>query len=147
MRVVRTWLGLDPGWSGGLGVLATDADGNVQARAFPWPDTAEDTWRLLATYTGSVAVIESVHAMPKQGVSSTFKFGVHFGLLQGLLAAAHISHTFVTPGVWQRAMGCLSRGDKRVTKTRCQQIFPGIPVTHRTADGLLLAEYCRRTTP
>lgn len=41
-------------------------------------------------------------------------------------------------------MGCLTNGDKNITKQRAQQLFPSAKVTHKIADALLLAEYCRR---
>ena len=50
----------------------------------------------------------------------------------------------VAPQVWQKVLGCLSRGDKNVTKAKAQQLFPAIKVTHAIADALLLAEYARR---
>ena len=90
------------------------------------------------------ATIEAVHAFPKQGVSSTFKFGVNYGLLRGLMIAGAIPFEEVSPLKWQREMACLSKGDKNITKARAQQLFPGIKITHATADALLIAEYARR---
>jgi Holliday junction resolvasome RuvABC endonuclease subunit len=92
----------------------------------------------------SIAVLEKVHAMPKQGVSSTFKFGTSFGELKMALVAAGIRFELVTPVQWQTFMGCRSKGDKNVTKQRAEQLFPGLKVTHKTADALLLAEMGRR---
>jgi crossover junction endodeoxyribonuclease RuvC len=83
--------------------------------------------------------------MPKQGVSSTFKFGVNYGFLRGMLTAHKIPFEEVTPQKWQKAMGCLSKGNKNVTKAKAQQLFPNLKITHKVADALLIAEYCRRT--
>ncbi len=91
------------------------------------------------------AVIEYVASSPQMGVVSAFKFGQSYGFLRGLLLANKIPFEEATPKKWQRAMGCLSKGDKNVTKARAQQLFPEIKITHGNADGLLLAEYCRRT--
>ena len=82
--------------------------------------------------------------MPKQGVASSFKFGVSYGLLRMALIASGIPWEEITPNQWQKALGCLSRGDKNTTKARSQQLFPRIKVTHAVADALLLAEFCRR---
>ncbi len=91
------------------------------------------------------AIIEYVASSPQMGVVSAFKFGKSYGFLRGLLLANKIPFEEATPKKWQGAMGCLSKGDKNVTKARAQQLFPQIKITHGNADGLLLAEYCRRT--
>lgn len=50
-------------------------------------------------------VIEQVHAMPKQGVSSTFKFGMGCGIIRGVTGALRLSTTLVTPGQWKAYHG------------------------------------------
>ena len=50
------------------------------------------------------AYIEDVHAMPGQGVSSTFSFVRGFGLWEGIVAALGIPYTLVSPVRWKRAM-------------------------------------------
>ncbi len=44
---------------------------------------------------------------------------------------------------WQKEMGCLTKGDKNVTKRRAQELFPTLKITHAIADALLIAEYGR----
>lgn len=123
--------------------------GAADVFALKMPDTERDVWGRIVD--GGVrsertvfAVIERVHSMPKQGVASSFKFGRSYGFLRGCLIASGIPFEEVTPQVWQKALGCLSRGDKNVTKARAQQLFPSLKITHATADALLLAEYARR---
>jgi hypothetical protein len=41
-------------------------------------------------------------------------------------------------------MGCLTKGDKNVSKKRAQELFPSIKCTHATSDALLIAEYGNR---
>ena len=48
--------------------------------------------------------VESVHAMPGQGVSSMFSFGRGFGVILGVLAALDIPYTLVSPQAWQKAV-------------------------------------------
>ena len=141
--VNRTFLGIDPGQSGGIAFV-----GEGLLLAFSMPNTERDLWGLMGgreRYGGDVfAVIERVHSMPKQGVASSFKFGQSYGFLRGCLIASGIPFEEVTPQVWQREMGCLSKGDKNVTKARAQQLFPALKITHATADALLLAAYAQR---
>ena len=91
------------------------------------------------------ACLEKVHSMPGQGVASSFKFGQGFGHLEMALTAAKIPFTYVTPQKWQKELGCLTNGNKNVSKSRAQQLFPHIKCTHAISDALLIAEYCRRT--
>jgi len=79
-----------------------------------------------------------------QGVSSTFKFGVQYGTLKGILTALRIPFELIRPVDWQRALGCMTKGDKNISKAKAQQLFPDIKVTHAKADALLIAEFCRR---
>lgn len=46
-------------------------------------------------------VIESVHSMPKQGVSSTFKFGMGTGIIHGVSGALRLPLTLVTASMWK----------------------------------------------
>lgn len=137
-----SYLGIDPGVSGGLALVSNGA-----AEAVKMPATEADCLQWLEERRAKVthALIEKVHSRPGQGVSSTFKFGKNYGLLRGLLVALRIPFEEVAPGKWQRALGCLSGGDKNVTKAKAQQLFPALRVTHATADALLIAEHCRRT--
>ena len=149
------YIGIDPGASGGIAWLR---DGTATLRKMPASeqdilDVLAAIWQDREDFApsepmevkhGLYAMLERVHAMPGQGVASTFKFGASFGALKMALTASRIPYDLVPPGVWQRAMGCLSKGDKRVTRNRAQQLFPGLKITHATADALLMAEYCRR---
>jgi len=94
------------------------------------------------------AMLERVSAMPRQGVSSTFKFGCQFGLCIGLLTAFRIRYEMVTPVKWQSAMKCRTGGEKKVSRAAAQRLFPDLDwrVTDHEADALLIAEYCRRVT-
>ncbi len=140
------YIGIDPGQSGGIACLTAVGDVWYAAKM---PETERDSWRLLvdtsaAPRIGCQALIEQVHSMPKQGVSSSFKFGQSYGFLRGILIASEIPFDQVTPQRWQKAIGCLTKGDKNVSKAKAQQLFPAVKVTHAIADALLIAEYCRR---
>ena len=50
-------------------------------------------------------MIERVKAMPKQGITSAFQFGVGFGPVLGVLQALHLPTAFVTPAVWKASYG------------------------------------------
>ena len=137
-------LGIDPGMSGGVGII--EDDGTVVTFAFS-KLTEKDIADLISGFEkeGTFAYIENVHSMPKQGVASSFKFGKSFGFLLGCLACAEIPFELVSPQKWQKFMGCLTHGDKNISKAKAQQLFPTLRITHANSDALLIAEYGRRT--
>ena len=139
-------IGLDPGANGAAVLLREDGTVDIaQFSKMTQADIAEtlSEWTM-DTETGYHAYLEQVHAMPKQGVSSTFKFGMGFGFLVGCLTALKIPFEYVTPNTWQKYLSCQSKGDKNVTKQKAQQLFPNERVIHATADALLIAEFGRR---
>ena len=137
------FIGVDPGQSGA--VVALDECGHV-VRVVKNDGTERDTFEAFCGYENSdvFAIIERVHSMPKQGVASSFKFGQSYGFLRGCLVGSCAVFSEVTPQQWQKTMGCLTHGDKNVSKQRAQQLFPREKITHKTADAFLIAEYCRR---
>jgi Holliday junction resolvasome RuvABC endonuclease subunit len=138
------YLGIDTGKNGGIAIINRGFQGLVQA--FALPDTERDIADLLSRLKPRIdfALIERVHSFPGQGVASSFKFGMNYGFLRGLLIALEIPFGEVQPEKWQKAMECLTHGDKNISKARAQQLFPSIKVTHKTADALLIAKYCQQ---
>jgi len=148
---MKLTIGIDPGASGGIAFIPDDNPSG--AWAVKMPETLADLWdaiydcspeRTTCEYSPHCC-LEKVHSMPGQGVASSFKFGQGFGHLEMALTAAKIPFTYVTPQKWQKELGCLTGGDKNVSKSRAQQLFPPIKCTHAISDALLIAEYCRRT--
>lgn len=150
----NAYVGVDPGKSGGISCLPCDINGNViheKIKAVKMPETERDVWEHFRHLKldefrdyNLKGAIEKVFAMPKQGVSSTFKFGTNYGFLRGMLIALEIPFIDVTARKWQRTLCCLSGGNKNVTKAKAQELFPGIKrITHAIADSLLIAEYAR----
>lgn len=149
---MQTVIGIDPGVNGGIAWIA---DGKACVEKMP--DTLEDLWdlicdivsgkgggpeaRLNTAVLGCRAYIEQVSSSPQMGVVSAFSFGRGYGNLEMALTAAGVPFERVRPQVWQKSLGCLTKGDKNVTKRKAQEIFPGIKVTHATADSLLIAAY------
>lgn len=139
--MARFFIGVDPGKSGGAALI--DEDGIIHSTVnFKESEHDINCWFLAIDMAH--AVIERVHSFPKQGVKSMFTFGQSYGFLRGMLVAHSFPFTEVAPGTWQRAQSCLTKGDKRVTYRRAQQLFPEVKVTHSIADALLIADYARK---
>lgn len=136
-------LAIDPGSSsGGIAYLC---DGQPQS----WPlkdKTEQEIWQIIraCAKAARIAVLERVNAMPKQGVSSTFKFGTSFGALRMALVAGGIHYELVTPSVWQGKMNCRTGGVKKITRDLAQRKFPDVKITNANADAILLACYAEK---
>lgn len=68
-------------------------------------------------------VVENVHAMPLQGVSSTFKFGMGCGIIHGVTGALRLPLTLVSPGQWKAFHSLLSR-DKEASRALAIRKWP-----------------------
>lgn len=122
-------LAIDPGLSGALAcyndelcALAVVDMPTIKTKARQHIAEAELV-RLIRTFAPNVAVIEQVHALPKQGVASTFNFGLGYGLVRGVLAALEIPVTFLTPPTWRR-IAQVQGNDKNASRLRAMQLFP-----------------------
>lgn len=169
------WLGIDPGLTGAVALIQPDgavrfwdtpflriesksahktAAGNTPVRTV-YDRLAMAGIISAANITGEggiTAVIESVHAMPKQGVSSVFKFGMGFGIWLGVLAALHIPHELVDPRRWTTSLlKDMPKGDEAAV-IRAGELYPAVAGELRSprgrlllgrADALLLAHFCR----
>lgn len=139
------FLGVDPGCDGAATVI--NQSGAVMAVLAFGSSTESDIARSVmdfASWGNIFGVLEQVHSMPGQGVSSTFKFGKAYGFIRGVLIAVGIPFEDVTPQTWQRELKCLTGGDKNISKGKAQQLFPGVKVTNKTADSVCIAEYAKR---
>jgi hypothetical protein len=140
-------IGIDPGKNG---AIAWIADGKPCVEKMP--DTLADLWELIVAISlnaetgglGIHAYLEQISSSPQMGVVSAFTFGNGYGHLEMALTAAGIPFERVRPQVWQKAMGCMSKGDKNVTKRKAQELYPHLKVTHATADAILIATYGTR---
>ena len=147
----RITIGIDPGANGAIAWIDERGKSCVEKM----PDTLQDLWELIRDITNFPrsaidgrkykAYIEQVSSSPQMGVVSSFSFGRGYGNLEMALTAAGIPFERVRPQVWQKALNCLTKGSKNVTKQRAQELFPNIKCTHAVSDALLIAEYGKRT--
>lgn len=137
-------IGIDIGKNGAAVLMAPDASvlGTLKFKDATLHDKAQTLREWLMTADGmAVAMIEKVASSPQMGVKSAFTFGNGLGEILGILAALRIPYKTVAPGVWQRAMGCLSKGDKNITKAAAQRLYPDVKITHSNADAILIGRY------
>lgn len=157
--IKHIFLGIDPGQTGAMAVLSDhtkqaiyDFDDQLALRELAYFGyLLEGDQRDIIKRFEIKAAIEKVSAMPKQGVSSTFKFGTNFGIWQGRLEAFQIPFIFVTPGKWRKVVfDSMAKLDdkKQMSLDLARRLFPWAELHlkkhHNRADALLIAEYLRR---
>ncbi len=144
MKKERGYIGIDPGQTGAMALISNE---HIDIMDFNCAfQIAEQLSEWKADYD-IVAYLEKVHSMPKQGVASTFKFGVNFGIWRGILTALNIPFFLVTPQNWQSHF--FTRGDtKKKSLAAARSLYPKIAKTHlkrmkdhNRADALLIATF------
>jgi len=159
----KTIIGIDPGLDGAIAVF----EDNFLTHVCPMPilkstgkkiirslDMREikDKLDMLREHQEILVVIEKVHSMPKQGVASTFKFGLGYGQIQGICVGLGIPFILVTPQQWKKVVlnGYGWKGDKTASIRYVQQKYINLDLKKtekcRTphdgkADAVCIAEY------
>jgi crossover junction endodeoxyribonuclease RuvC len=93
-----------------------------------------------------VVFVERVGGMPKQGISSTFKFGAAFGGILGVFAALEIPVRLIMPQTWKRHWKLLGK-DKEASRELALRTFASCAPhfskkrDHNKAESALLAAY------
>jgi crossover junction endodeoxyribonuclease RuvC len=158
-----TFVGVDPGLDGAVSALLPD--GTVQLSDTPSVVVGRgkqekrdyDLQGMCAILRGYCfgdnqkvhLVIESVHAMKDQGVTSSFNFGKGFGLWLGIAAALRLPYTLVSPQRWKKETMADMPREKDSSRVRALQLFPNTHVDlklkkhHGRADALLMAHWLK----
>lgn len=141
-----TYIGIDPGKTGAMAVIEEGI-----AFAIPFDERAYIDTLLTCDPKQTAVCLEHVSAMPKQGVTSVFNFGLNFGWIQGVLASQGFSYELVRPQKWKKEFSATS--DKNTSVSVAKRLFPTVSLkkTQRCtkdddglAEALLMAEYARR---
>lgn len=162
MRTV--YVGIDPGLKGAWAAITPT--GEVLCHAVRPIEGRVDAGDLLGSLRSAVGpgfehphgapvvAVEKVHAMPKQGVSSSFKFGVNYGIVLGVVASLGYRLELVTPQAWKKViLAGVGDKDKKATIAWATRAYPNVSLippggrvpSDGIADALAIAEFCRRT--
>ena len=123
--------GIDPGFTGAVSIYETETDSlviyDIPVVKSQKGKTLINLSELLSILSNqrnkpALAVIESVNAMPNQGVSSTFRFGQGFGQLEMGIVASKLPIKYVTPRQWKKYFD-LSK-DKGESRRLAKLCFP-----------------------
>jgi crossover junction endodeoxyribonuclease RuvC len=127
--------GIDPGMSGGWAVLSckegympTLVAGGRMPTIKQGSKTLVNADELYGQLTKPLpgpgldaVVLETVHAMPQQGVASTFTFGAAYGAAHAVGQLAAMRLEGVTPQTWKKYFGLST--DKRASLDRAAAAF------------------------
>ena len=122
--------GIDPGFTGALAVV--NEHGHCESVAVP--TMGEGKQRLIdggaaARWLGDrdveLAVIELAQAMPRQGSSSGFRYGLAFGQIIGVVQTILVPYQLETPARWKRGLGLKGgREQKDLSRRKAIELFP-----------------------
>jgi len=154
---MTTIIGIDPGLDGGLAAITSDG---LKLTPMPVFDAGKRryideprvvNWLIDHAIRNARVFIESVHAMPHQGVVSMFTFGTGWGQVRGICAGLGISYQLVRPQEWQREMlSGQPEGSEYLVASRLWPLteWRASPRAIKPHSGLidaaLIAEYGRR---
>ena len=152
---MRAYIGIDPGMTGAIAMIADNGTTVLHLQDMPDDELAfhelgRDLSERLADRGISLEAVflEKVSAMPKQGVSSTFKFGMSFGMARLWACSLDAPMYFVTPQKWQKVLDSAGGKQKDRSLLFARRRWPGADLRlkkhHNRADALCIAEYGRR---
>lgn len=143
-------IGIDPGISGAIALY--DTAGRARVEDLPTvgigPSEMLDAAAVYDTillWKADEVVIEYAGSMPKQGVSSAFKFGKGYGQLLACIQISGLPFNVVQPRKWKvfYRLG----PDKEMSRAAALRLFPdlhdqlNLKMHHQRAEALLIARY------
>ena len=94
---------------------------------------------------GAEICMEQVHAMPKQGISSTWNFARAVGVISAVCELTNYPFHLVSPQKWKKHFGL--NADKNEALDLARKLFPKAPLKLKKdinrAEALLIARYWR----
>lgn len=151
-------IGVDPGITGAIAVLNNDLQ-CLDVQNVPTMPLGKNHTQInapsLAKYFkhwGYIAgdkdvptvYIEQVGAMPGQGVTSMFNFGMSYGLIIGIASTLEYPFILVRPNQWKKNASLLGK-PKDAARTLAQQLYPSVDLGLKKdvgkADALLIARF------
>lgn len=164
---MTSFIGIDPGVSGGIAILNDRGQvGSIYKR----PPTLYgllvvlrnlhseschgEPCKVMLERVGGFMGFTAENAAGKINPASAhtmFKFGQGYGHLEALITAADLDFELVSPAVWQRGVGIVKRKGEPQSRWKsrlaahARMMHPTVKITLATADALLIATHCWMT--
>ena len=106
--------------------------------------------RWLFDHAPTHAYIENGRSMPRQGVTSMFRYGRACGAVEGVVAACRVPLSLIEPATWKRHLKLNS--SKEDCRARAMQLLPSAAdelqrvKDHHRAEAILFGFYGLETT-
>jgi hypothetical protein len=118
-------LGIDPGLKGALAWVNLSGT-LLEIEDMPLVDNTVNAKLLSNLIVGygklECAVVERQQSFPKQGVASSFKTGMGYGIIIGVLAALDIPTFFLTSSQWKKVLHLTK--DKELSRSKAIARWP-----------------------
>ena len=142
--------GVDMGFSGAIAILNNKKE-IVEVLDMPIivaskTELNEQTIKnLLVKHKVKHAYLERAQTMPKQGVSSSGRYMMSYGIIRGICTGTGIPYTTCTPQSWKKTQMAGMGKEKNASILRCQQLYPDVALPlakdHGKADAILIARH------
>ena len=144
---MKRFIGIDSGAKGAVAMLSEEGGIEIYPMDYRVLKEALKRW----SEDDCICCLEKVGAMPKQGVTSMFNFGIAYGRLLQALEDFDIPYQEITPQRWKKEFGLNSEKVKSIETAH--KLFPNANLrpTERCrvdndgmAEALLMACYAKR---
>jgi hypothetical protein len=157
---VKTYLGVDPGRTGGIAVI--EPDGTI--RVWPMPAKSERGVdveafaEIIRPFASSHVALEWNTARPHEVPDYAFRFGLQTGQLDATMRCHGLKVAHVTPQVWMKQLGLTGKADDpklyyrmefiRLHYSYAESLFigPRGGIQDGPLEALLMAHYLRLIT-
>ena len=144
-------IGIDPGMTGAIALVDARLKTCLGVHDMP-PDElglVSLKVRIMGEHGPPDAIfVEKCASMPKQGVVSTFKFGLNNGMVRLWAAEFSMRWELITPQKWKKYHG-LTKATKKDSLLVARRKWPNAPLDRMKdvdrAEALLIAEYGLKT--
>lgn len=148
-------LSVDPGFSGAWALVVDGramlcGDMPVAGEGSRKRVNAASLAETIRTRLPDLVVVEGVNAFPGQGVSSSFRFGVSFGVVLGVTGALGLPLELVAPASWKRHHRLIGT-EKEASRAKAIDLAPHLTSMldrhrdHGRADAILIGLYGHAT--
>ena len=143
-------LAIDPGITGALAFYYAD-NNRVALHDMPIVDgdvNPHELWRCIKMYDPDFTVLEQVSPMPKEGVSSVWRFAAAYTTARIVVTLLKIPMTLVRPSTWKKQMNLAGgKEGKEQCRSLAIRTFPeqahefARKKDHGRSDAAMLAVY------
>jgi hypothetical protein len=146
-----TILAIDPGVTGAMAFYRPEMPDRIAVDDMPVVDGQVDPHELrrrIALFSPSVAIIERVSPMPRDGVVQAWRFSAAYTTARVVCSLLHLPTSLVTPAKWKRDMKLKGGPEgKEQSRALAIQLFPAVAASFARkkdagrAEAAILAYY------